>query len=266
MTVALDEIEAVYHLAWSFYAGDCRREVEENLAGTLNLLDACKASRVSHVIFASTAVVYGPTGNKPAREADPCRPEHSTIGGPVYGITKLACEKYSLACQRDGPAVTVMRIHGVFSEDRLGQFSAMIEQATEGRDVVAVAEAGGQYALLDDVVRAMCGVLGRDKTLGEVFNVAGSRVYRDREIASYIAGKAGAGSNVTLVRDPGQGMISVSVDKLSQTMGYHPRESDFLKKFIDARFPRRGTEPSERAYREPVRASRLPCSENPAQH
>jgi UDP-glucose 4-epimerase len=234
LTIALDGIGAVYHLAWGFYPGDYRREVEENLLGTLNLLEACKTSRVRHLIIASTAVVYGPTGREPACEADPCHPERTAIGGPVYAITKLACEHYCLACQRDGPAVTVLRIHGVFSEDRLAQFSGMIEQATEGRDIIAVAEAGGQYVHLDDVVWAMCGVLEKDGAPGEVFNVAGCRVYRDSDIARHIAAKAGSGSKVTLFSDPGQGMVSVSVDKLSQAIGYHPRESDFLRELIDA--------------------------------
>ena len=235
LAASLDDIEAVYHLAWGFYPEDPRREVEENLAGTLNLLDACRTSKVRQVIFASSAVAYGPTGDEPASETDPCRPERSTIGGPVYGITKLACERYCLAHQREGPAVTIMTIHGVFSKDRLGQFSEMIEQAKEGKDVLAVAEAGGQYARLDDAVRALGAALGRDKALGEVFNVAGSRVYRDKEIADYIAASAGSGSKVALVSDPGQALISVSVDKLSHAIGLRPRSADFLKRFIDAR-------------------------------
>jgi UDP-glucose 4-epimerase len=237
LRTALDYIEAVYHLAWSFHPGDYRREVEENLLGTLNLLDACKVASVRHVIFASSAAVYSSTGEEPARESDPCHPERTTIGGPVYAITKLACEHYWLASQRDGPAVTVLRIHGVFSKDRLAQFSTMIEQATASRDIVAVAEAGGQYAHLDDVVWALAAVLGKEQAFGEVFNVAGSRAYRDPDIAHYIASKAGTRRQVVLINDPGQSMISVSTDKLTRTIGYHPRESDFLRDFIDARFP-----------------------------
>jgi UDP-glucose 4-epimerase len=235
-TIALDDVEALYHMAWSFYPEDYRREVDENLCGTLNLLDACKAARVRHFIFASSAAVYGPTGIEPAWEVDPCHPQRSTIGGPVYAITKLASEYYVLASQRDGPAATIMRIHGVFSQDRLAQFSHMIEQATEAKDICAVAQAGGPYAHLEDVVWALCEVLGKDEAYGEVFNLAGNRIYRDGELADYIARKAGTGGRVTLLDDPGQGMISVSVEKLTRTIGYHPREDDFLREFIDARF------------------------------
>jgi UDP-glucose 4-epimerase len=233
---ALEDIEAIYHLAWSFYAQNYRQEVEQNLLGTLNLLDACKATKVRHMIFSSSAVVYGPTGVEPACEGDLCQPQRSTIGGPVYAITKLACEYYTLASHSHGPPATIMRIHGVFSHDRLAQFSQMIEQAIEGKDILVVAQAGGSYVLLDDVVWAIREVLGKDETIGEVYNLAGSRNYLDRNLAGYIAEKARTGSKVVLINDPGEGMISVSTDKLSRTIGYHPCKSDFLREFIDARF------------------------------
>jgi nucleoside-diphosphate-sugar epimerase len=237
LAFALEGMEAVYHMAWSFYPEDHRREIEENLLGTLNLLEACKAARIRQLIFASSAVVYGPTGVEPACESDPCQPHRSTIGGPVYAITKLACEYTILASQNDGPAATIMRVHGVFSHDRLAQFSHMIEQAKKAKDILAIAQAGGPYILLDDVVWAMRGVLGKDETLGEVYNLAGSRNYLDGDLAEYIAEKAGTGSRVVFINDPGQAMVSVSVEKLSRTIGYHPCESDFLREYIDARFP-----------------------------
>ena len=237
LAFALEGMEAVYHLAWGFYPEDHRRELEENLLGTLNLLEACRAARIRQLIFASSAVVYGPTGVEPACESDPCQPHRSTIGGPVYAVTKLACEHTILASQNDSLAATILRIHGVFSHDRLAQFSQMIEQAMEGKDILAIAQAGGPYALLDDVVWAMRGVLGKDETLGQVYNLAGSRNYLDRNLAGYIAKKARTGSKVVLINDPGEAMVSVSVEKLSRTIGFHPCESDFLRETIDARFP-----------------------------
>ncbi len=139
----------VYHLAWGFYPGDERREVQENLFGTLNLLEAALAAEVRHFLFASTAVVYGPTGPARVGEGHPCHPERSTIGGPVYGITKLACEKYCLVYQWRGLPVTIFRMHGVFSEGHLGQFGQMIQQALAGEPVSAIREAGGEYAHLE---------------------------------------------------------------------------------------------------------------------
>lgn len=233
LAAALQDIEAVYHLAWAFYPGDSRREIEENLLGTLNLLECCKASNVRHFIFASTAVVYGPTGDEPAREKDLCQPHTTTIGGLTYAVTKLTCEHYSLAIRCSRMAVTVMRVHGVFSKDRLAQFSEMIDQAKQGEKIVATANAGGQYVHLDDVVVGMAGILGCENAAGEVFNLAGYRLYKDHEIAEYIASKKSRFSEVEKAYDPGQDLISVSVEKLSAAIGYQPRRTDFLRQFID---------------------------------
>jgi len=170
---AVRDVEVVYHLAWGFYPGDERHEIQENLFGTLNLLEAVLAAEVRHFLFASTAVVYGPTGPVQVDEEHPCHPERSTIGGPVYSITKLACEQLCLVYQRRGLPVTIFRLHGVFSQGRLGQFGQMIEQALAGKPVKAIREAGGEYVHLEDVLQAFLLAAGNPKAHGEVFNLAG---------------------------------------------------------------------------------------------
>jgi UDP-glucose 4-epimerase len=229
---AVEDVEVVYHLAWGFYPGDERREIQENLFGTVNLLEAALAIGVRHFLFASSAVVYGPTGPSLVDEEYPCHPERSTIGGPVYGITKLACEKFCLVYQRRGLPVTVFRMHGVFSEGRLGQFGQMIEQVLAGEPVRAIREAGGEYAHLKDVVRAFLLAMGSPKAHGEVFNLAGSHTYSDPELARYIVETTGSESRIELAEDPTQAMISVSVDKLCRVLGCGPESGEFLTGLI----------------------------------
>jgi nucleoside-diphosphate-sugar epimerase len=229
---AMQGIETICHLAWGFYPGDERRELQENILGTLRLLQAALEASVRQVVFASTAVVYGPT--RPARvgEAHPCHPERSAIGGPVYGIAKLACEGLCLAYGRRGLPATVLRMHGVFGNGRLGQFGQMIEQALAGEPVRAIHGAGGEYVHLVDVLRAFLLVIGNAKAYGQVFNVAGSHTYREPELARYIVETARSKSQVELVEDPAQGMVSVSSDKLDRALGYTPRRGEFLTGLI----------------------------------
>jgi len=231
------DIEVVYHLAWRFYPEfrpeDERREVQENLRGTLNLLEAALAAGVQHLLFASTAVVYGPTGPSRVAEEHPCHPERGTIGGPVYGIAKLACEKLCLLYQQRGLPVTVFRMHGVFSEGHLSQFGQVIEQALVGRPVRAVREAGGEYVHLQDVLPALLLAMDSPKAHGEVFNLAGSYTYSDPELAHYIVETAESDSRIELVTDPSQAMISVSVDKLRRLMDFEPEREEFLKGLIE---------------------------------
>jgi len=238
---AMQDVQGVYHLAWRFLSEASqpelqpeveRREIQENLFGTLNLLEAALAARVRQFVFASSAVVYGPTGPEKVDEEHPCHPESSAIGGPVYGITKLACEKYCLAYHRRDLPVTILRIHGVFSGGNLCQFETMIEQALAGKPVQAFRGAGGQYTHIDDVLKACLLVLDDPSACGEVFNLAGAHTYRDSELAGLILDKAGSKSNLALIDDPGQGMISVSVGKLCKLLGHQPTEEEFLPGLI----------------------------------
>jgi UDP-glucose 4-epimerase len=229
---AVRDVEVVCHLAWGFYPGDDQREIQENLFGTLNLLEAALAAGVPHFLFASTAVVYGPTGPVRVDEEHPCYPERSTIGGPVYGITKLACEKLCLVYQRRGLPVTVFRMHGVFSAGHLGPFGPMIEQALAGEPVRVIREAGGEYGHLENVLRAFLLAMGDPRAHGEVFNLAGSHTYSDPKLAKYIVETTGSGSRIELVENPTQGMISVGVDKLRRRLGYEPQREEFLTGLI----------------------------------
>jgi UDP-glucose 4-epimerase len=234
---AVRDAEVVYHLAWGFRAWrfypevrpeEERREIRENLFGTLNVLEAARAAGVRHLLFAGSAVVYGPTGPVRVDEEHTCHPERTTLGGPVYGITKLAAERLCLMFQRRGLPVTVFRLHGVFSERRLGQFAPMIEQALAGEPVRVTRGAGGEYAHMEDVLRATFLAMDNPRAQGEVFNLAGTHTYAEPEVARYIVETTGAESPVELVEDPAQGIVSVSVDKARRVLGYKPERGEFL--------------------------------------
>jgi UDP-glucose 4-epimerase len=69
--------------------GDPLRDAQENILGTLNILQAAARAGVKKFIFASTGgAIYGDAAPVPARETDPARPESP------YGIAKLAVEHY----------------------------------------------------------------------------------------------------------------------------------------------------------------------------
>jgi nucleoside-diphosphate-sugar epimerase len=238
---AVQDVEVVAHLAWSFRAWrfypqyrpeDEREEMRENLLGTASLLQAALSARVQHLLFSGSAVVYGPTGPLRVTEQQACFPERTALGGPVYGITKWACEKLCLVYHARGLPVTVFRLHGVFSQDNLAQFARMIQQAQAGETVTAVRAAGGEYAHVEDVCRAFFLAMANPQAQGEVFNLAGSHTYSEPELARYIVEAAQSKSHVELVADPLQAMVSVSVDKLRRLLGYRPEEGEFLTGLI----------------------------------
>lgn len=64
-------------------------DAEDNILGSLNVLQAAARARVRKFIFASTGgAMYGDAAPVPARETDPPRPESP------YGIAKLSVEHY----------------------------------------------------------------------------------------------------------------------------------------------------------------------------
>jgi UDP-glucose 4-epimerase len=89
-----EKIEFVSHHAAQI---DLRHSVSDpigdarsNIIGSLRLLEACRASGVRHVLFASTGgALYGePEGGRPAPESHPTNPISP------YGCAKLSIEKY----------------------------------------------------------------------------------------------------------------------------------------------------------------------------
>jgi nucleoside-diphosphate-sugar epimerase len=238
---AVQDVQVVAHLAWSFRAWrsypqyrpeEEREEMRENLLGTAILLQVALDARVQHLLFSGSAVVYGPTGPLRVTEEQVCFPERTALGGPVYGITKWACEKLCLVYHPRGLPVTVFRLHGVFSQDNLGQFARMIQQAQAGEAVTAVRGAGGEYAHVEDVCAAFLLALANPQAQGEVFNLAGWHTYSEPELARYIVRTAQSHSPVELLDDPLQAMVSVSVEKLRRCLGYRPQQGEFLTDLI----------------------------------
>ncbi len=90
-TIAGHNIGAVVHFAASSLVGESMKEpsiyYNNNVAGTLALLDAMLAGGVKKIVFSSTAAVYGEPAAWPIVEDMPTQPTN------VYGRTKLAIEQ-----------------------------------------------------------------------------------------------------------------------------------------------------------------------------
>jgi UDP-glucose 4-epimerase len=84
-------IEAVVHFAAYKAAGESMRDpakyFDNNVTGTLRLLEALRTSGVRRVVFSSTAAVYGTPRELPVRESAELRPENP------YGESKLMVEQ-----------------------------------------------------------------------------------------------------------------------------------------------------------------------------
>lgn len=90
-TLAENRIEAVIHFAAYKAAGESmslpEKYFDNNVHGTFRLLQAMHESGVKHLVFSSTAAVYGTPKTLPVRETDPLQPENP------YGESKLMVEQ-----------------------------------------------------------------------------------------------------------------------------------------------------------------------------
>ena len=87
---AMEGVDSVIHLAALKAAGESMIEpekyAENNLCGTINLLNAATAANVKNFVFSSSAAVYGEPQYLPMDEAHPTEPMN------FYGYTKLGIE------------------------------------------------------------------------------------------------------------------------------------------------------------------------------
>lgn len=92
----LDQIfaghDVVFHMAAQANIreslADHRSDLENNLVGTLNILEAMHKNNVRDLVFASTSAVYGEATVRPTPE------DYFPVQTSLYGASKLACEAY----------------------------------------------------------------------------------------------------------------------------------------------------------------------------
>lgn len=86
-------------------------DCQVNLGGILHILEACRKWQVPHVLFSSSAAVYGDNLHIPLKESEPLCPMSP------YGITKMTTEQYMRVYHElYGLDATVFRFANVYGE------------------------------------------------------------------------------------------------------------------------------------------------------
>lgn len=117
------EFDAVIHFAALAYVGESvsapRMYYENNVTGTLNLLDAMLGARVDNFVFSSTCATYGIPDLLPITEDLPQRPINP------YGRTKLMIEQilsdYAAAYRLNSVSLRYFNAAGCDPEGDLGE-------------------------------------------------------------------------------------------------------------------------------------------------
>ena len=159
--VAQVQPDAVVHLAAMHFIPDCiarpAETIEINVDGTQRLLNACRHSSVTHVVFASSAAVYAPS--------DQACVEASTPLGPIeiYGESKVRGEELLQAFHaQTGVSATALRLfNAVGRRETNPHVIPHIFESLETADVVPLGNTDARRDYVDsrDVATAVLSVL-----------------------------------------------------------------------------------------------------------
>lgn len=183
---ACEGVDFVLHqAAW----GSVPRSIEmplfycnNNITGTLNMLEASRRCHVKKFVYASSSSVYGDEPNLPKREG-----REGNLLSP-YAVSKRADEEWAKQYTRHyGLDTYGLRYFNVFGrrQDPNGAYAAVIprfiKQLLNG-EVSTINGDGRQsrdFTYIDNVIEAnLKACLGSHEAAGEVFNIAyGSREY-----------------------------------------------------------------------------------------
>ena len=236
---AVEGVDAILHLAWSF-SEDPLEVFEGDLKGHLYLLEEAAARKVRHLIYTSTAVVYGKPRYSPIDEEHPLLVEHARK--PLYGIAKAAAEKLCLMYGKGGKVpATVVRFWWAFGDSIGGKhLREMLKTAASGSPLEVPEGSGGSFLYMPDLAQGMGRCLFNEKAFGQTFNF--STVYVTwEEVARMARDVAGSRSEVRCIPRPEWTGAAFLADpwELSDAsarglLGYCPTEASAAKGFLKA--------------------------------
>lgn len=168
---AMEGVDAVVHLAWSF-SSDPLETVETDLRGHVYVLEEAVRQNVKHLVYTSTAVVYGKLQYSPIDEKHPLVVEEARK--PLYGIAKQFTEKTCLMYMKQhGLPVTIIRFWWAYGREIGGRhLREMLKTAAAGQPLEVPVGSGGSFVSMEDMSQALGLCLFNPDAHGETFNFA----------------------------------------------------------------------------------------------
>lgn len=200
---ARERFDYVYHLA--AYAAEGlshfikRFNYNNNLIGSVNLINAAINHDVKCFIFTSSIAVYGASPQLPMTEETPPHPEDP------YGIAKLAVEQELRVCQgMFGLNYIIFRPHNVYGErQNIGDkyrnvVGIFMNQILQGKPMTIFGD-GTQtraFSYIGDVAPILAEAIAVPAAYNQVFNVGADQPYTVNELAQRVAAAMGVAPQV----------------------------------------------------------------------
>jgi UDP-glucuronate 4-epimerase len=197
---------------------------ENNVLGTLTLLEAARRHRLERFLFASSSTVYGRGAAAPFVEDAP-------LGIPAspYGASKRAAELLGLTYwQLHGIPFVSLRFFNVYGP-RLRPELALAVFARKILEGVPLPLYGDGSVLRDfthvgDICRGIVAALSADGVVGQCLNLGNDRPITIRRLIELIEGAAGRKATIDFRPPRGEDMpfTHAGLEKSRRLLGYSP--------------------------------------------
>jgi UDP-glucose 4-epimerase len=222
--------DCVYHLA--AYAAEGlshfikRFNYENNLIGSINLINASVNTGVKCFVFTSSIAVYGTSAELPMTEATPTHPEDP------YGIAKLAVEQELQVCKAMfNLDYIIFRPHNVYGErQNIGDkyrnvVGIFMNQILQNKPMTIFGDGTQKraFSYIGDIAPIMAEAIETPAAYNQIFNIGADRAYTINELAEAVAWAMGVAPN--LVHLPARSEVwsaFSSHEKVRCTFGERP--------------------------------------------
>ena len=208
---------------------DHKADLDNNLVGTINILEAMLKNNVQDLVFASTSALYGEATVRPTPE------DYMPIQTSLYGASKLACEAYVEAFTEFAPVrFWAYRFSNIIGERcRRGvvwDFVNKLMTNPRELEILGDGKQSKEYLYVADCVNGM--IVGYQKSRGKVnlFNLAIEENSTVDEVADMVISEMGL-KNVNRMYTGGQrgwigdnSVVHLSIDRI-KSLGWKPKTS-----------------------------------------
>lgn len=161
---------------------------EQNVRGTLNVLESMRKNDIPWLVFASTSTVYG-EAETPTPESAPLKPISN------YGASKVACEMYVRSYSSlYGIQAVVLRYANIFgprsSRGVMYDFFHKLKENPKRLEILGNGKQNKSYLYIDDCIDATLTSL-RTKKQFDVFNIGSEEQVTVDRIAQVMSDELG---------------------------------------------------------------------------
>lgn len=206
----------IIHLAGK-HLGTPEELLSVNCGGVINLLAASKEYSCEHILFSSSAAVYGNVHQlSGARESDTLAPN------TLYGKSKVAAEHHILSAIKSGVKGTILRLGSVYGPNQTAGIIPALQHSIDTDRVVYYDQERPvvrQFIHVFDVCQVVHELL--TDTFTGVVNVSSSEVYSLKDLADimtskYIFGRKHRPANTEYTD------MRMDISTLQTVLGYQP--------------------------------------------